>query len=75
MSDTDAAAERLLPISVVAERVCFSRAHIMRLAGVGKFPLPIKLGERRIAFKQSEIAKWIDEHPRAWSQVDGKATT
>lgn len=37
----------------------YSRAHLHRLIQAGKFPAPIKLGENRNAWVESEVDSWI----------------
>ena len=37
----------------------YSRVHLWRLIKKGQFPTPIKLGEGRNAFVESEIDKWL----------------
>jgi prophage regulatory protein len=64
--DDGLSVERLLTLAVVAELIGFSRVHLMHLSEAGKFPRPIKLGTRRIAFKQSEVSAWIANRERAW---------
>jgi prophage regulatory protein len=64
--------ERLLAASAVLAMVPFCRAHLMRLAKRGEFPRPVKLGERRIAFRESEVRAWIDARTRAWT-IDNEA--
>lgn len=41
-----------------------SRASIYRWIHSGAFPVPVKIGERAIAFKLSELEKWIESRPR-----------
>jgi prophage regulatory protein len=51
---------RLLNRDDLRERgIRFSRAHLHRLILAGKFPSPIKLGENRNAWVESEISNWI----------------
>jgi len=42
-----------------------SRTSIYRLAQEGKFPKPIKLGERASGWRQSEINAWMEERTTA----------
>jgi len=42
-----------------------SRASLYRWIHAGTFPAPVKIGERAIAFKLSELEKWI-EIQRKW---------
>ncbi|PVE20397.1 hypothetical protein DC522_32610 [Microvirga sp. KLBC 81] len=41
-----------------------SQTTIYRLRRKGKFPSPITLGERRIAYRQSEIETWLEQRSR-----------
>ena len=40
--------------------ISYSKAHIHRLIGAGKFPRPIKLGENRNAWIETEIDAHIE---------------
>lgn len=44
--------------------IAYSRAHLGRLIDERKFPAPIKLGENRVAFVESEIDEWIEARMR-----------
>ncbi len=39
--------------------ISFSKAHLYRLIGCGKFPKPVRLGENRVAFVETEIDAWL----------------
>ena len=41
--------------------VNYSRAHLFRLIRAGRFPAPVKLGDNRNAFVESEIDAWIEQ--------------
>lgn len=41
--------------------ISYSRPHLYRLINAGKFPRPVKLGEARVAFVESEIDDWLQE--------------
>jgi len=43
----------------------YSREHLYRLALLGEFPSPLRLGGNRIAYRESEILAWINSRPRA----------
>ena len=52
---------RLLSLpELKAKGVSYSRAHLDRLIKQHKFPPPIKLGENRNAWPESEIDEWIE---------------
>ena len=51
---------KLLSITELEEKgIPYSRAHIYRLIHAKKFPEPVRLGENRIAFVESEINDWL----------------
>ena len=65
--------EKLVKMRAVMERVCLSRSGIYAMMGRGEFPLPIKLGVKSIAFRESEITDWINQCQRADIQVNTQA--
>jgi prophage regulatory protein len=67
------ASERLLSMKTVTEVTSYSRTSINRLIEQGEFPVPIKLGPQKIAFKESEIRAWIDSRRRRVSAHAGVA--
>lgn len=50
---------RLIRLSEVLERTGFGKAWIYRLISQNRFPQPVKIGIRAIAFVESEIDEWI----------------
>lgn len=53
--------KRFIRLPEVLERTGFSKAWIYRLISQNRFPKPIKLGERAIAFLENEIDDWIEQ--------------
>lgn len=51
---------RLMTPKEAAEATTFSRTMLTLMAEAGKFPQPVPLGERRIAFVRAEVESWID---------------
>jgi prophage regulatory protein len=51
----------LLKIQDVQKLTQLSDSSIYRLAGLGKFPRPIKLSNRASAFVKEDIEQWIEE--------------
>ena len=51
--------ERLLPVTAVADRTSFSRAHIYEMVKREEFPRPIKISANRIAWPESVVSAWI----------------
>jgi predicted DNA-binding transcriptional regulator AlpA len=37
--------------------ISYSKSHLWRLTRVGKFPAPVKLGDNRNAYVESEVAR------------------
>lgn len=57
--------DKLLTIDEVVARIPFSRVHIYRLMKRGEFPQRVRVGERRVAWIQSEIQAFCESRPRA----------
>lgn len=51
----------LIRLSEVMKRTSFSRAWLYRLLKEERFPKPVKIGIRSIAFVESEVDQWINE--------------
>ena len=51
--------QKLLRLGGVRERVPYSRSTIYSLIKLGKFPKPISLGERAVAWLEADIDEWI----------------
>lgn len=45
----------------IMRRTGYGKAWIYRLISQGKFPRPIKIGSRSIAFVESEVDDWINQ--------------
>lgn len=45
----------------VRQKVGFSRSEIYRLISLGRFPRPIPLGERAVAWDMEEVEAWVQE--------------
>ncbi len=58
---------RLLRLREVRARTGLSRSTIYRLAAEGRFPAPVKLTEHASAWREDELAAWIESRPRAVS--------
>ena len=42
---------------------------IYRLMRAGKFPTPLKIGERAVRWPEHEIKAWLEDRPRATGQA------
>ena len=50
---------QLISMKDVLERVPLSKTEIYRRIAAGRFPQSVRIGERRIAFRLSEVERWI----------------
>ena len=57
--------ERLIDSKELHRLIPFSRQYILRLEKAGKFPKRRKLGERKVAWRHSEIETWMRERDHA----------
>ena len=67
--------ERLLNRKEVELATGFSCTSIYRLMRAGKFPEPLKVGERAVRWPESEIVQWLSERPRATGENKPDAAT
>ena len=56
---------RLLRRKEVEQMVGLSRASIYRLADIGVFPHPVRVGPRAVRWRLGDIERWIAERPAA----------
>lgn len=52
---------QLIRMNQTLDRTGFSKAWIYKLINQNRFPKPVKIGARSIAFVESEIDAWINE--------------
>lgn len=57
--------KQLIRLPRVRETVGLSRSEIYRLIGLGRFPRPVRLGERAVAWDMDEIQRFISERIEA----------
>lgn len=50
---------RLIKITEVMGKTGLGRTSIYKYIGLGQFPKPVPLGEKRVAWVESEIEEWI----------------
>ena len=55
---------KLLKIEEVIEKTTLGKSSIFDYVKKGKFPRPVKVGERAVAWKDDEIDEWISNLPR-----------
>lgn len=51
--------DRLYAIRAVVERTTLSRTEIYRRIREGTFPRQIKLGPRRVAWRERDVDEWV----------------
>ncbi|HCR2097598.1 TPA: AlpA family transcriptional regulator [Enterobacter asburiae] len=51
--------QSLIRLPEVLKRTGFGKAWIYRLISEGRFPVPVKIGVRAVAFIESEVDEWI----------------
>ena len=55
---------QLVSLRTTMKLVSASRSSIYRWIHANSFPVPVRIGERAIAFKLSELEKWVESRPR-----------
>lgn len=53
--------DRLMKIAEVSHRTGLSRTSIYREFVAERFPLPVRIGARGIAWRESEVDSWIED--------------
>ena len=61
--------DRLLRREEVEARCGITRTTIYRLMREGRFPEPLKIGERAVRWPESEITAWLASLPRATGET------
>jgi prophage regulatory protein len=56
--------DRLIRWEPLSEVVPYSRQHVYRLEAAGLFPPRVKVGGNRVAWRESEVAAWIEARER-----------
>jgi prophage regulatory protein len=52
-----------LELAAVSATVCLAVASIQRLVGMGSFPKPRQLSDRRVAWLVREVEEWAEGRP------------
>lgn len=56
---------QFLTPKAVCDKIALSRATLDRMVAAGKFPSPIRLTERRLAFNAATVEEWMAEREAA----------
>jgi prophage regulatory protein len=66
------AQRRLLRLKQVLEVTGFTRSTLYRKIGNGTFPRPVHIGDRAVAWRESDVERWMDEQEADWEKESGK---
>jgi prophage regulatory protein len=66
--------EVLQKLQDVIKATALSRSSIYLKISEGKFPRPLKLGVRAVAWRSSDIQRWISERPESRPSGQGGAS-
>ena len=58
-------ADKLIRRPAVSEITSLSRSAIYAKLKEGKFPLPVRLGARSVAWREADIRAWVESRPKA----------
>ena len=61
----DGSSEVLLSLEEVLRRTACKRSTLYRWIAAGLFPPPVKIGPRRVAWRKSDVDRWIATRSRA----------
>lgn len=59
MAPKAAPPSRIIRLPEVADRIGMSRGTIYRLMGIGKFPKSVKLSDRAVGWRESDLESWL----------------
>lgn len=61
--------ETLVTRPEVEKATRLSRSSLYRLMRLGRFPEPIKVSERAVRWRSTEVEAWLADRPRATGQT------
>ena len=53
--------QRFLTPKAVCEKIALSRATLDRMVAAGRFPAPLRISERRLAYNEAAVEEWMAE--------------
>ena len=59
---------RMLRLPAVLQRTGQSRSALYALMAAGRFPRPLRIGARAVAWLEHEVEAWIKSRPRGGSE-------
>lgn len=65
--------ERLLSAADVKAYCKLSRTTLWRYTRDGHFPMPVRVGPRRVLWRESDVVRWQNERPVKRVDLEGAA--
>lgn len=65
--------QRLLRLNEVLSITALSRSRLYELQARGEFPRAVRIADRAVAWKEADIAAWIESRPLAGADPDEAA--
>ena len=65
------AQRRLLRRKQVLEVTALTRSSLYRKIANGTFPRQVHIGDRAVAWRESDIERWLDEQEASWEKESG----
>lgn len=56
---------RIIRLPEVVDRIGMSRGSVYRLMSIGRFPKSVKIGERAVGWKESDLNAWLESRQHA----------
>jgi len=56
---------RMLSARAVCKLTTFSRSTLYLMIGSGEFPRPVKLGKRRVGWREADVFDWLGSRQEA----------
>ncbi len=63
MQEVTERAERILRVDSVCNRIGYGRSKLYSMLNTGEFPCGIKVGPRRVGWRESQVDAWIKSRP------------
>ena len=57
--------QRIVRLPEVVDRVGMSRGSVYRLMTIGRFPKSVKLSERAVGWRESDLNDWLESRQHA----------
>ncbi|MCK7578892.1 MAG: AlpA family transcriptional regulator [Chromatiales bacterium] len=62
---TTSPAPRIIRLPEVVDRIGMSRGSVYRLMTLGRFPKSVKLSERAVGWRESDLDAWLESREHA----------